>query len=376
MNIAFLTSGHFPYDDRIYYHMAITLAESGHNVLIVSSKIETIEKDGNISINSFNGENLSKPGKIAAFRVRLAKFNPDLSVCSEPLPIIAAKQYRKRAGKEIKIIYDITEWYPAARFLKEYHPMVRWFGFLKLMSLNIYACLSVSAFIFGEWYKAKPYRFMFPFTQHINIPYYPDQKYIYHKDSSFSDKKLRLSYSGEISIKKGFGSFMKVVNGLSALFPNLVIEIKMSAWYVSDKDREECESLINNVNRNISILFPGKQEFIDFTGSINDTDIFLELRKVTFENNYSLPIKLYYYAALGRPVIISDLKAVCRDVEIQKFGFVVNPEDTGKIIKIITGYFNNPGLYMEHCKNARRLAEEKYNWGKVAPEFVSFIESA
>jgi glycosyltransferase involved in cell wall biosynthesis len=216
---------------------------------------------------------------------------------------------------------------------------------------------------------------MFPFTQHINIPYYPDQKYIYHKGSSFSDKKLRLSYSGEISIKKGFSSFMKVANGLSVLFPNLVIEIKMSAWYVSDKDREECESLINNVNRNISILFPGKQEFTDFTGSINDTDIFLELRKVTFENNYSLPIKLFYYAALGRPVIISDLKAVCRDVEIQKFGFVVNPEDTGKIIKIITDYFNNAGLYMEHCKNARRLAEEKYNWEKVAPEFLSFIES-
>ena len=133
--------------------------------------------------------------------------------------------------------------------------------------------------------------------------------------------------------------------------------------------------LLHNIKRNISVSFPGKQEFTDFTGSINDTDIFLDLRKVNFENNYSLPIKLFYYAALGRPVIISDLKAVRRDVEIQKFGFVVNPEDTGEIIKIITGYFNNPGLYLEHCNNARRLAEEEYNWGKVTAEFLSFIES-
>jgi len=375
MKIVFLTSGHFPYDDRIYYHMAITLAGSGHNVLIISSKADTIDKDGNISINSFNGQNLSKREKIASFRERLDTFNPDISICSEPLPIIAAKQYRKRAGKKIKIIYDITEWYPAARFLKEYYSMGRWFGFLKLMFLNVYACLSVDAFIFGERYKSRPYRFMFPFTPQILLSYYPDLKYIDPKDPAFSDKILRLSYSGEISIEKGFGSFMRVADGLSALYPNLAIEVKMVAWYVSDKDREECEPLINNAKGNITISFPGKQIFTDFTSRINDTDIFLDLRKADFENNYSLPIKLFYYAALGRPVIISDLKAVRRDAEIEKFGFVVNPKDTGEIIKILTGYFNNPGLYMEHCINARRLSDEKYNWGKVSPEFLSFIES-
>jgi glycosyltransferase involved in cell wall biosynthesis len=343
--------------------------------LIISSKVENIEKDGNISFNCFNGENLSKRDKIAAFRERLETFNPDISICSEPLPIIAAKQYRKRAGKEIKIIYDITEWYPSARFLKEYHPMVRWFGFLKLMFLNIYACLSVNAFIFGDWYKARPYRFMLPFAPRIFIPYYPDLKYIDHKDSLFSTKTLRLSYSGEISLEKGFGSFMKVTNGLSARYSDLAIEVKMVAWYGSDTDKKECESFMDHDRRNISISFPGKQELTDFTSSINDTDIFLDLRKVTFENNYSLPIKLFYYAAMGRPVIISDLKAVRRDVEITGFGFLVNPDDTEGIMKIISGYFNNPGLYREHCMNARRLAKGKYNWGKITPEFLSFIES-
>ena len=53
-----------------------------------------------------------------------------------------------------------------------------------------------------------------------------------------------MSYSGEISIEKGFGSFMRVADGLSALYPNLAIEVKMVAWYGSEKDREECEFLI------------------------------------------------------------------------------------------------------------------------------------
>ncbi len=207
--------------------MAMTLTECNHNVLIVSSNTELKKKDGNISINCFKGESLSKSDKITVFKMHLETFDPDITICSESLPVIAARQYRKQAGKKTKILYDITEWYPSPRFLKEFPPMMRWFGFMKLMALNIYACFSVNVFIFGEWYKSKPYRFMFPFTPHIFIPYYPDLKYIDHKDPSFSGKKLRLSYSGEISIEKGFGNFMKVVYALSDLYPDLDIEVRM-----------------------------------------------------------------------------------------------------------------------------------------------------
>jgi glycosyltransferase involved in cell wall biosynthesis len=353
----------------------MTLSENGHKVLIISSKTETKEVAGKISIDSFEGEKLLKRDKIIAFRERLELFSPDLVICSEPLPVIASKQYRRKSSRKLSIIYDVTEWYPSARFLKEYGPLMRWFGFLKLLLFNLYASYFADAFIFGEWFKSKPYRFFYPFTPYRFITYYPDLKYINYKNSSFSGKKLRLSYSGEISIEKGFGNFMKVVNGMSGLYSDLEIEVKLVAWYGSENDKREFESLIGNNNKNISIYFSGKQKFTDFTDEINDTDIFLDLRKVTFENKYSLPIKLFYYAAMGRPVIISDLKAVRRDVEIGKFGFLVNPFDTEEIIKILSGYLDNPGLYREHCINARRLAEEKYNWRKVAPEFLSFIES-
>jgi glycosyltransferase involved in cell wall biosynthesis len=375
VNIVFLTSGHSPYDDRIYYHLGMTLSENGHKVMIISSKTEIIEGTEKISVNSFNGEKLTKKDKIIAFRERIEKFSPDIAICQEPLPVIAAKQYRRKNRRQLTIIYDITEWYPSARFLKEYSPALRWFGFLKLLLVNLYASYLADAFIFGERYKSRPYRLLFPFTPYKFITYYPDLKYISYKPSLFSDYKLRLSYSGEISFEKGFGNFMKIVNGLSDLNSDLEIEVKMVAWYESEKNREECEPLIRNHNKNVHVSVPGRQNFKDFAMQINDTDIFIDLRKTTFENKYSLPVKLFYYAALGRPVIISDLKAVRRDVEIKEFGFPVNPENTEVIINIITNYLKNPALYNNHCMNARRLAEEKYNWAKIAPEFLRFIES-
>ncbi|MCX6334225.1 MAG: glycosyltransferase [Bacteroidia bacterium] len=375
MNIAFLTSGHSPFDDRIYYHLGKTLEANGHNVLIISSKTELREESGNIPVNCFNGETLSKREKLIAFSERLEAFNPERAICSEPLPLIASKQYRRKKRKELLIIYDITEWYPSARFLKEYHPAARWFGFLKLLFFNIYASLSADAFIFGERYKSKPYRFLFPFTPGRFITYFPDLKYISYKDHLLPGEKLRLSYSGEISIEKGFGNFIKVVSALSDRFSDLEIEVRMVAWYSTESDRKDCESLIRDGNKNIRFQFPGRQIFTEYTSKINETDIFLDLRKITFENNYSLPIKLFYYAALGRPVIFSDLKAIRNDFEIEKFGFLVNPEHTEEIVNLISGYLKNRTLYEEHCINARKLAEEKYNWGKVAPEFLNFIES-
>ncbi len=63
MKIIFLTSGHYPKDDRIYYHQAITLAKSDNKVEIISSRFEFAGTKNNIIFNSFKGDHLSKKKK-------------------------------------------------------------------------------------------------------------------------------------------------------------------------------------------------------------------------------------------------------------------------------------------------------------------------
>ncbi|MCU0456113.1 MAG: hypothetical protein MUE74_07400 [Bacteroidales bacterium] len=375
MKLAFLTSGHYPYDDRIYWHMACTLSESGHKVMVASSKTEKKEENGNILIDSFDGEKQSKKEKIIAFNMRLEAFNPEIAVCSEPLPVLAAIRYKRNGVRNLKIIYDITEWYPSGRFLKNYHPFIKWFGFLRLLLANLAACMHADGFIFGEWYKSRPYRFFFPLRPYRIVTYYPDLKYIRHLEPSFAGEKIRFLYSGEISASKGFFNFMNVVNALADKHKDLSIEVKLIAWFEPGTDREKAEECIASAAENVIISRVTKQRLPDFSEAINTTDIFLELRNKTFENSYSLPIKLFYYAALGRPVIISDLRAVKRDVRIDDFGYLVNPEDTVQILRIIDGYLTDRDLYMSHCTSARRLAEDSYNWTRVAAGFVGFIES-
>ncbi len=78
--------------------------------------------------------------------------------------------------------------------------------------------------------------------------------------------------------------------------------------------------------------------------------------------------------ALQRPVIYSDLKAIRKEVETKDFGYLVNPEDSKKIVELINNYQNNKTLYISHCNNAKGLFDQKYNWEMQEEIFISFIE--
>lgn len=373
MNILFLTSGHLPLDDRIFYHMAATLARNGRVVQITSSKADLVcEKEG-ISLNCFHGDDMSKRAKIREFTDRTLIFRPDVVICSEPLTLLAAKRYRKAYNNDLKIIYDITEWYPSKKNLGGYAISLRWFYFFVLLFFNIRASAYASSFIFGEWYKSRPYRIFFPKKPFTYISYFPHPDYITPLKPYLSDYKLKLTYSGRISIEKGFGNFFQVLHDLTTMNPDLKIEARVIGWYESEKDKNECDHILKTDNKALTVKRYDRQELHEFINLIKDTDIFLDLRADDLENQHCLPIKLFYYAHLGRPVIFSDLKSVRREVEIEKFGFLVPPKDTIAVSGKILEYINNKKLYHEHCINARELAENKYNWTLIEQKFVDFI---
>jgi glycosyltransferase involved in cell wall biosynthesis len=373
MNISFLTSGHEPYDDRIFYHMAKSLSDKDVNVEIVSSRCNLTEVTNGIKFNCFAGDDLPKRDKIKYFTDRLAVSKPDLIICSEPLTILASKRYSKRENRNIRIVYDITEWYPSKKNLKTTYWPFRWIVFIKLLVFNLWITRFADSFIFGEWFKSRSYRVLFPGKSYTFIPYYPDLKYIKFHYPELNPGIVRLSYSGKISMEKGYGNFFKVVEKLSELNKDLKIEIKIIGWYENMRDKKECKNLIRSEYPNISLEIYEKQNFNSFIEIISDTDIFLDLRSDDFENNYCLPIKLFYYAALGRPVIISDLKAIRKEVEITKFGFLIKPGNSESIARVILEYLNNDQIYYQHCSNARNMAENFYNWHKIEPEFIKFL---
>lgn len=371
MNISFITSGHDPFDDRIFYHMARSLASRNNVVTIISSCGYKSEIVNGIRFSCFEGLNISKRQKISEFISRLKVANSEIIICSEPLPVYAASKYRKKWQPDSKILYDITEWYPSKKNLCTYNKFVKWAHLIKLSVFNLWISSFADAFIFGEYYKSRPYRILFPRKQYIFIPYYPDLKYIERLSPELQPDILRLSFSGKLTDDKGYGNFISLVINLAELYPDITIEVKIIGWPdVCEKNNSKAEMPLK---KNISATYYSKQSFIEYLNLIKDTDIFIDLRNDDFENSHSLPIKLFYYAAFERPVIFSDLKAIRKGIDISSFGYLVNPFDINAITGIIRNYLSDKNKYLSHCRSARKAIENKYQWSSIEPVFFDFI---
>ncbi len=89
MNIVIVTSGHPPFDERIFYKFGISLNKYGHKTAVVCSTEEISTISEGISIEGFRDTGLPKKEKINKLFNLTASFNPSLIICCEPLPILS-----------------------------------------------------------------------------------------------------------------------------------------------------------------------------------------------------------------------------------------------------------------------------------------------
>ncbi|KQT24679.1 glycosyl transferase family 1 [Chryseobacterium sp. Leaf405] len=371
--ILFLTTAHRYDDDRIFYHQAKALRDQGNEVKICSLSAEFQGIIEGIEIESYSVIDKNTEEKTKVFERVCDFFDPDCIIASEPLAVIATKKFKKK--KKISVVYDITEWYPSMRMVENFSFPMNVIHAVKFFLIQLYAGLISTHFIFGEKTKKFPLAYFFPFKKNLISPYYPDDIYIQKNIKKLNPNKITLCYTGQFSEEKGIGNFFAAIDNLRNKKPELEIYILLIGGSRREKDAEYFSELVQKYQfENIKI---GKStSFETFTEAYEDADICFDLRTVNYENHHCLPIKIFYYAASGKPVIYTNLKATREHVDVSKFGFLVDPENAEEIASIILTYIENPELYSNHANNARLEYENKYNWNSIKDLFVNFINKS
>ncbi len=363
MKIAFALAVHAPNDERVWHQQALALKKSGHDVYVVSARKKQFNPHDDLS---FDNSNLKRKETINNIIIGLQKISPDVIICDNPISILSASKYKKKTKKNLQIYYDITEWYPSKIHLRHKFFFVNILKTALLMAVSIYVSLLNDGFIFGEYYKALPYKILFFWKRQINLSYYADIEQITTFPANDISKSCTLFYAGSLEQNYGFHSVLDCAKQIAQKYPNTNFTL-----CIYSKDEKEC--IINEPN--LKILFHKFLPFLDFCTKFGEADLFFDLRKIDWENTRCLPIKIFYYMAAGRPVIYSDFKAIRKGLpEIEEFGSLVNPKNTSKIVEQISKYITNKDLYEQHCRRARELAENKYNWENIKKDFVDFIE--
>lgn len=371
--VLFLTTSHSYNDDRIFYHQAKALRDNGYEVKICSLYAEYKGCIDGIEIESFAVLEESIETKMETFRKVCVAFHPDCIIGSEPLAIVAVKKFVKE--HKISCIYDVTEWYPSMSMLQKYGFPATIFQAIKFSLIQLYAGFLSTHFIFGETTKKFPLAYFFGLKKQIVVPYYPDSLYIKESIKQLNPGFIKLCYTGQISKDKGIENFFNAIDQLRQKLPELYIKILIIGSTVQESDQLYFSSLLKKYSfDNIEIRKP--TSFETFTEAFADADLCFDLREINFENNHSLPIKLFYFMGAGKPVIYSNLKGIRKHMGALSFGSLVEPYNAEAISDVIINYIRNPEWYHSHALNARKEFKEKYNWELIKDSFVDFVKKS
>lgn len=370
--IAIVTTGHPPYDDRIYWKFAKSLSQN-NEVAIFCSTQEINLTSSNITIKGFNSNLVNRTEKFNRLTEYLKEFKPGIIICSETSAIIPSLRFKRKANNNCKIISDITEWYPenVASKLKGINRIA---SYKYLFLSNIVLSNRTDALIIGEKGKERRYDLIAPFKRKVIVGYYPVLEFFNYPEPSKSKTDFTLGYAGVINFKRGILSLLKVFTTLQKKHPGKNIKLKIAGRFeFPDEEKIFNEKLIKNNIQNVEIV--GWTDYDKISDNLSDMDVCFDLRELSFIYKNSLPIKLFEYLAAGKPVIYSSIKPLIKDIKIDDFGFLVNPKNIDEIVNKTERYLLQKELLNKHSMAARKFIEDGNNWEEESLKLISFIDS-
>lgn len=368
--ICLVTSGHPPFDERIFWKFGASLNEAGFSVSIICSTQEINEVVDEISVTGFDGVSFPKKNKIEIFYSLINQFKPDLIICSEMIPVFAAFNIRKQ-NPNTKVILDITEWFPENVAFK-FTGLKRWIKYFQLLIPYIFILQKVNQLIIGEISKKKRYDFLAKSKSKTIIGYYPILKYFDYKVPDLSKEEIIFGYAGVITFERGIQNLLNVCKSIAEKYSKKKFKLLLFGRFTYQNEEAEFKEKISEI-KNLTVEFFDWTDYNKMSSVIERMDICFDLRIRNFIYSNSLPIKIFEYMACGKPFIYSDIKPIRDEMDYQKFGFLVNPDNEIEIVSAIESYLNNPELAIQHSMNARKLIEENKNWGSESKKLIEIV---
>ena len=368
--ICLVTSGHPPFDERIFWKFAMSLCESGYTVSIICSTQEITKTVNGISTTGFDGFSSPKKKKIDLFLALINQFNPDLIICSEILPVIAALKFRKE-NKNTKIILDITEWFPENVAFK-FKGFKRWLKYFQLVLPYVYFLQKVDHLIIGEDSKRKRYDYLASSIPKTIIGYYPVLKYFNYKKPDLLKEEIIFGYAGVITYERGIQTLLNASKLIAEKCPDKKFKLLFFGKFTYKNEEDDFKQKISYMD-NLKVEFSDWTDYDKMSSAIERMDICFDLRTRNFIYSNSLPIKIFEYMACGKPFICSDIKPIREELDFEKYGLLINPDESNSVVNAISTYLDNPKIADKHSLNARKLIEENKNWESESKKLIELV---
>lgn len=121
--------------------------------------------------------------------------------------------------------------------------------------------------------------------------------------------------------------------------------------------------LASELNVENRLYMPGKVSMSSLPAYTGDANLGVALiENISQSYFYSLPNKLFDYLMYGVPALASRFPDMSQVIETSGAGFALDPADVEGVARVIRQLVVNPALQAELAANARKAAEDYYNW--------------
>ena len=141
-------------------------------------------------------------------------------------------------------------------------------------------------------------------------------------------------------------------------------------WLVGGgRDFRRIKSRVDKEQRK-NVYLPGPVDHKTGLAMMAAADVCLLPRHSDAFSHAACPLKLFEYAALGKPIVSTPMREVQRIAG--EFAFFAREPDEMK--SIISSLINNPDSAKSRIQHGLELVKHRYNWEAITREFVQYIE--
>ena len=366
--ICHISTVHPAYDDRIFYKQCVGLAEKGFKVHLIAHNNFDEQKNGvfihAIPFYSSRIRRFILGGAEALFKA--LKIKADIYQLHDP-ELIPWGLLLKVFGK--KVIFDFHELVASQIDSKEYFKSsfskktVLWFYLMtEKIAVKWFDVFLLAEDGYKQYFKKK-------YSKHISkefvIRNYPMVDFIQRFDKPVKKNHTSIIYVGGLSLHRGIKETIKALEILE-----LPVRFIILGKWETEEYFEECKKL------------PG-WKYVDYRGfkllddlynDINEADIGIALLHPIRNYTISLPVKIFEYMALGKPVLMSDFplwKKTFNDI-----GYFADPLNTFDIADKLNAILNNPEEASKKGKTGKEMVVKKFNWHNEMQEYLAAINYA
>lgn len=352
--ICVLTSAHPPFDVRIFHKECVSLANAGHEVILVAPHHGSEQRQG-VSIDAVS----KHTGRVRRMFVttssvlwRAFKNNADIYHFHDP-ELIPAGLVLRAIGKTV--IYDIHEDLPGTISYKSYiprwlrQPMAKAVDFLETRSASCFSALIAATPEIAARFR----------SHHPNVRVVHNYPLSYEFEAKADVSSIPESYVAYVGLRITIARGAKeMVRAMSLLPKSLPVKLKLvgnidspellkdlsalPGWekteYVGTQDRVGVASILRGAIAGLVVLHP--------------------------EPNYvaSHPVKLFEYMCAGVPVVASNFSGFCAIVRDSGCGIVVDPLNEKEIASAIEYLVTHPTEAQEMGEKGRQAVRTRFNW--------------